>query len=546
MRITDIQMRGVGVHDDAAMSLPATGAVVVTGPNGAGKSSYVEAVALALWGESLRGVPLWREGQAGEVEVLVEVGGRKLHVARKRTKVGAKSLSFTVDDAPPVKYETPTKAQDALEALIGTFDSWRRTAVLSSADSAHFSLATDAERKRLLERLLGIDRLDQAAAAALADLRQTDARVRLAEQAVTSAEREADAAVTRVDEIRAAQAAAAPEPASPAPAVDHRLALRVAQDELADVQEQQRATAAVVANLRARANEAAARAARCAADACPTCEQAIPTALRDTLASEAATAKADAVKAASAADQQGASLAATARELSKEIEELRTAKAAADAAKAAAEKMAAVQAALGQQLERADAARIKADALWSESRAELSRLEGEHKIVKAVREVFGFRGVRAHLLDTALRRIETVANRHLGVLRAGMRVALLATTDKKTGGSSDAISLRVVVRAGAAARPYASLSGGERRRVDVAVLLALADVAGSVAGHEGTTLWLDEVFDALDGDGTSAVGQLVERLAATRTAVVITHAAGLVQELRAAKRIEMQAPTREG
>ena len=541
MRVDAIALETVGVHDDTAFDVPPAGAVVVTGPNGSGKSSYVEAVALALWGESLRGEPLWREGQAGRVSVAVQAGGHRLVVDRKRTKAGAKSLAFTIDGAAAVKYETPTKAQAALEDLVGTFDSWRRTCVLSSADSAHFSLATDAERKRLLERLLGIDRLDTAATAAMADLKAAESRLALANREVEVADREADAAVTRVEEIRAAQAAAVEAPATGA-TVDHRLALRVAQEELSDVQEQQRSNLELVANARAHAQEAKRRAANCATANCPTCAQPIPASLRDQLSSNMAVTQAEAAAEEAKASQQNVALAATARELSQEIERLRSAQAQAAAEASAAAKVASVRAALAQQLERAEAARVKAEAQHDAAQAQLAEVTAAHKVAKAVREVFGFKGVRAHLLDRALRRIEVVASRNLGVLRPGMRLYLTSTSEKKTGGTTDAISLRVAARSTEAPRPYASLSGGERRRVDVALLLALADVAGAVVGAEGSTLWLDEVFDALDADGAEAVGQLVGQLTAKRAAVVITHAEALVSALRPVKRVRLSEP----
>jgi DNA repair exonuclease SbcCD ATPase subunit len=120
-----------------------------------------------------------------------------------------------------------------------------------------------------------------------------------------------------------------------------------------------------------------------------------------------------------------------------------------------------------------------------------------------------------------------------------MSLALASTTEKKAGGTSDAISLRVSVDDGKTSRPYASLSAGERRRVDVAMLLALADVSGAAAGRLNSTLWMDEVFDALDGDGAAAVGSLVDRLGSSRAVVVITHSDNLVRSVRAAVRLSL-------
>ena len=541
MRIDAIALETVGVHDDTAVDLPQTGTVVVTGPNGSGKSSYVEAVALALWGESLRGEPIWRQGEGGRVAVKVAVGGRELVVERKRTKAGAKSLSFTLDGAAAVKYETPTKAQEALEELIGTFDSWRRTAVLSSADSAHFSLATDSERKRLLERLLGIDRLDRAANLARGDLRGVETKLQLAQRAKDAAHAAYLTASARVREIGdaiAAAPAAAPEVAE----VDYRAALQVAQEELADVRgqlsEAQREVGASLADLRA----AHRRVGVCEASTCPTCEQVIPQGLRASVAAQAAAAGARQQQLTAELGARMQLLEATQRELQAEVDRLRQAEATARAEQAAAAKVAGLRQALESQQVKAKADEAAQQAASEQAGVEHRDAEAAVAVAEAVVAVLGFKGVRAHLLDRALRRIEVVANRHLGTLRPGMQLALAATTEKKTGGTSDAISLRVVVRAGEAARPYASLSGGERRRVDVALLLALADVAGSASGQAGGTLWLDEVFDALDSDGAEAVARVVDGLAATRPVVLITHATALTEAVRAARSIRLTAP----
>ena len=55
MNVHEIRLTGFMSHDDTAVALPDRGLVVLTGDNGAGKSSLIEAVAVALWGKTLRG-----------------------------------------------------------------------------------------------------------------------------------------------------------------------------------------------------------------------------------------------------------------------------------------------------------------------------------------------------------------------------------------------------------------------------------------------------------------------------------------------------------
>lgn len=539
MRVLSVEFQNVGVHDKRTLNLADTGTVVVTGANGSGKSSFVEGVALALWGESLRGEPLWREGQQGVVTVEVGIGQTKLIVVRKRTKAGAKSLTWFWSGEEPTKYETPTKAQEALEAIVGTFDVWRRTSVLSSADSAHFSLATDAERKRLLERVLGLDRLDIAADAARADQRKLDQQIALAQQDARNLQGHLATAKARVQEATDSLAAlGAAEPDAEVDAVALKKKLALAEDEHGEAQQELNDLRDEVARAKAGADEASRRCQRLAHDNCPTCAQPIPTTMRTRLESDARVAMQEVEALSTRLTTRSKMLKDTLAELADEVGQLRDALSRSAKSKRHNDQMATLRATLDKQLADAQTAVKKASADAKAAADKTEKLTGEVAVQKAVTEVFGFKGVRAHLLDKALRQVERVANRHLSVLGNGMSIALTSTTEKKTGGLSDAISLRVKVR-GEAARPYASLSGGERRRTDVAVLLALADVAGAVAGKKGATLWMDEVFDALDGDGAAAVGTVVASLAATRAVVLITHADSLVRSLHAAQRVKL-------
>ncbi len=146
--------------------LPDVGIVLVTGHNGAGKSTLVEAVATAVYGKTLRGKPPWRADTAGYAEVETDT----CLVRRSVTKSGTKALKWAETGKAPTQWETNTKAQSALEALVGSYDVWRRACVFSAQDVAHFTLASDGERKRLLESILDLGRFDTASEACRKDL----------------------------------------------------------------------------------------------------------------------------------------------------------------------------------------------------------------------------------------------------------------------------------------------------------------------------------------------------------------------------------------
>ena len=151
------------VHDTRELTLPLTGITLISGPNGAGKSGFAEGVA-ALWNRSLRKQKSrrtrgFRKGVVGRVRVTTVDG---LVVDRGCTKSGTLKLEYARIGTPPANYATPTKALEALETEIGTYDLWRRACVFSAADASGFTAATDADRRALVEELLDLEQFAQA------------------------------------------------------------------------------------------------------------------------------------------------------------------------------------------------------------------------------------------------------------------------------------------------------------------------------------------------------------------------------------------------
>lgn len=548
MIVHRVVLNNVGVQvGSREVIIPATGTLLVTGPNGSGKSSTIEAVALALWGESLRGVPLWRDGVAGEVVAEVVAGGHTIVATRSRTKAGRTSLTFTVDAAPAVAiYETSTKAQEALTLLVGTFGNWRRTHVLSSSDSAAFSAATDAERKRLLENLLGLDRLDRALVSARAEVVRLDGQMSIDDRALAHGTAEMTAALNRRHDAEVALEAlvtseAGGDPVALAAEITRlKLAGEVAADEARDVSAALSAVMTSEGSASSTLGHVARRRDRVDRDTCPTCEQAVSDDHRCRIRRELDLEEVTAQKALDAAKVARRSLETTRITLDSECRGYTQAVALATGKRTAALSAANLRATLTTQRDSATKAHGEAEVNHDELCAAFTGSVKLVAVARAAAGVLGMRGVRAHLLDVALAETERVACGYLAALSStGARLELRSTTATKAGGTSESLSLRVSVRAGEPLRAYGSLSGGERRRVDVALLLALADAARAAAGNAAGTLWLDEVFDALDADGVAAVGSLVTSLASMRGVVLVTHAPDLAASIAGATRLDL-------
>jgi len=165
MHVRTVKLTKFIQHQRTTLDLPERGIVTVVGPNEQGKSAIVEGISYALWGRTLRGEdPFDADGSAlVETDVMVSERERK----GKKTTLRFHAPGG-MNDAPI--YATTTKAQEALEHIIGDWQTWQQTHVFSAADAARWTMATDGDRKRFIEGLLRYD-FDKPLAACRAELR---------------------------------------------------------------------------------------------------------------------------------------------------------------------------------------------------------------------------------------------------------------------------------------------------------------------------------------------------------------------------------------
>ncbi len=523
MHVVQISLKNFMSHDDTTIKLPVGGLVLVTGNNGAGKSAFMEAVSMAAYGKTLRGTNPFRDEEKGFASVTFEYDDEEMDTRLTWTGKAKQHKWFGGDG--DTAYETNTKSLDALSSVIGSFDIWRRTHVFSSSDAASFTQATDAQRKQLLESLLGIDWFDPALKQARSELKLAKPRVeRLQKEMVTLLE---DVAKHQADYTKhKAEFATLKEPPTDAELKKRKTKLdglvRGAKEEMdqahAKVHRLQTA-----GEVEAREAQQLKHKATTMSDSCFTCGQVIP-AGKKIAVMQAATDKLKEAKIKRADGQRDL------REFKEEMEDL---KADLDALQAklyeidiaenttqmARAHFGYVKSALSVANTRAKDLSARAHALEDEvgdAQVDLAELE-------ACTKILGFTGVRAQVLGSALSGIEQMSNLWLQRLVGdGMSIKLASYSDKKSGkGTTESISLEVIGAGGG--HGYDGASGGERRRIDVAILFALAEVAANVHGTEGT-LFFDEVFDALDQDGMAAVTEALKELSRKRAVVVITHA----------------------
>ena len=530
MNVTEILLQHFTKHANTKLAIPDKGIVLCTGANGSGKSSVIEAVAYAGWGKTLRGATPWQPDVKGVAAIVVDVGHGALPIQRNWS---GKRVALQVGTEAET-YETTTKAQEALDRLIGSFDVWQRACVFSSADAEGFSQATDGERKRLLESVLGLGVFDVAAEACRADQRRAETALSHAQALAAQLDERAAGLKRQVNDLQK-QLAELP------PAVDVS-AFGAEEQRLAAFWDEanRRATSiqserAVLLGERRQAQELATISERKATASqalihCDRCDQPVEAKARQAIYEKHIEEMGRQDARCAAAKARADALVPDHDEAVAEAAALDSKRATLDAAIAAAAPVEKLRANGTAALTALQTQLVKA--LDQRKDLGLARTQAQLHEIEAASQVLGLKGVRAHVLGTALAGLEQAANGWLErIAGGGLRLSLKPYSEKKTGGQSDSISLEIAGAGGGFG--YKASSGGERRRIDVALVLALAQIAHATSGRTEAagTLFFDEVFDALDEEGVDAVIGVLTELARDRAVIVISHSALLAARL---------------
>lgn len=150
-------------------------------------------------------------------------------------------------------------------------------------------------------------------------------------------------------------------------------------------------------------------------------------------------------------------------------------------------------------------------------------LEKEKKQIEDVVKVYSNSGVKSHVLDLITPYLNKRANLYLKKL-SGSDIEINFSTQKKNkdGTYSDKFDVQVINNTGG--ETYQANSEGEKKRIDLAISLAIQDLVLKRSEISTNVVIYDEVFDALDSVGAeNTVELLKERLEVVGTIFVVTH-----------------------
>jgi DNA repair exonuclease SbcCD ATPase subunit len=529
VNIKRISMRFFMGHKCTDIDLPASGVVVVSGPNGAGKSSFIEAVSWSSWGKTLRGTdPVDTNATTSSAGIQTTQG---LVIGREKTTSKTK-LTWALEGEEATIYESTSKGQAALtQALNFTHSVWKRTSVFSSSDSSLFATASDADRKNLLEDLLGHDRFNPALDSCRADIRIKEKALEKAEAEISlknqllAGELLHQAKLNEFvpSEVPDIQALEAEQKALERSVIELDAVCANLNTEVQREQRDAHERAVLLRQLTASLD-------RVNRDTCTVCEQPIPLVLKQTLQDQLALAENDNAVANQDYEERVGALRVRANAVSRKRDGVFSAlrdvrqkisdgnRDLSTRARCAGQSASATRTIESLKLDLED---------LKEDRKALAK---ELKELQAVERVLGMRGVRASLLGRALGGLEASCNAWLSRFAKGVWVKILPYTERGSGAVVECISLNI--EGVGAGQGYKAASGGERRRIDVALILALGEFAAASFGAPVGTMFADEIFDALDTEGVAAVAEALRDLSKDRCVVVISHNADLLAQLK--------------
>ncbi len=149
----------------------------------------------------------------------------------------------------------------------------------------------------------------------------------------------------------------------------------------------------------------------------------------------------------------------------------------------------------------------------SQATAEREVLLTQLDELQLLERAFGRDGVPTWILETsAIPALELEADRLLTLLGTDYRVELRTERAKKAGGTSE--TLDVVLLTPTGERDYASFSGGERTRLNLALRLALARLLAHRKGTDTRLLCIDEP-EFLDNTGTELLVEALHEMHAS-------------------------------
>lgn len=138
---------------------------------------------------------------------------------------------------------------------------------------------------------------------------------------------------------------------------------------------------------------------------------------------------------------------------------------------------------------------------------------------------FSNQGIKSMLLDSVTPYLDDRVQKYAEVLTNGkIQINFSTLTKLQSGETREKFSVDIDSSSGA--KSHQGASAGEKRRIDIAILLALSDLADARYGNPGLMV-CDEIFDCLDQTGISLLMGLLHEIGKEKAVYVVSHSSDL-------------------
>ena len=477
----------------------------LTGANGSGKTTRLGALVWALWGQNLRGGAL---PPGSEAEVF-------LSGARAIKRVITPSGERVRLDANPV-WQQKTKVLPELEARFGTFASWSRSLHLNGKTVGAFSSGTSSYRWDHLIRLTGAARYDQAIERAKVKMKEVATAFNDAKLCESRAAHAVNRAISDFDSACAALA----HDRVPMDTRRHEVDLQTVEylyDRL-EAGRQMVLAQQDTAELAGKREDAAVAELEAA-------NRKVATLLRESVRCEACGGSVPNPELGAAEQAARAAVDATTLARTASYKERDRLYAMRDRVQQRQRELAQVHTRLERDEQLHERFLRSENELWDKAmvyvlaglelktaQKELLRVSAEDQEQRQV--VSTLAESRRVYLQSHLAEMNRKVSEYLLKISAKAMVQLVPVGDNGLD----------LVTEGTGAASYAQCSGGEQRRIDLCMALAMSEVASRVGNLTlETPLVVDEAFDTLDEAGMEALLSLACRISETRQVLLVSH-----------------------
>ena len=167
-------------------------------------------------------------------------------------------------------------------------------------------------------------------------------------------------------------------------------------------------------------------------------------------------------------------------------------------------------------IQRAETYLAEVDKSIADNNAQLIELTEKKRYLLEIKKIFSPTGIKAYIFNGIIAQLNQSIDQHLNRLTNG-EIYFKIVLDEQKGKYIDTLECQ------GKPRSVASLSGGEHRKLSLAVDLALSDVICSRVNYVPNILFLDEAFNGLDASSKEIIMEVLTEMSKNKNIFVIDH-----------------------